>query len=99
VNNVFNNPAEFNKEPIMNATQNTLFFAGFNSYKKMSAAAAALVTGMILVWFSVVAQNAAHQASLSNDHRMVVTATRLVQSTAPIAAEKVAAVQSATTLR
>lgn len=62
----------------MNA--NKMFLSGFNSYKSFSVAAAALVTGMMLVWFYAGAQQAEKAAALAyaKEHRIEVTATRLV---------------------
>lgn len=65
----------------MNA--NKMFLSGFNSYKSVSVAGAALITGMMLVWFYASAQSAEKSAaaSFAKEHRIEVTATRLVAST------------------
>lgn len=62
----------------MNA--NKMFLSGFNSYKSFSVAAAALVTGMLLVWIHAGAQKAEQAAAIAyaKEHRIEVTATRLV---------------------
>ncbi|MDX2219040.1 MAG: hypothetical protein SF172_08465 [Burkholderiales bacterium] len=64
----------------MNA--NKMFLEGFNSYKTVSVAAAAAVTGMMLVWFYASAQKAEQQAAarFAKEHRIEVTATRLVSA-------------------
>lgn len=71
----------------MNA--NKMFLEGFNSYKSVSVAAAAAVTGMMLVWFYASAQSVEKTAAatFAKDHRIEVTATRLVatQSTTTVA--------------
>jgi hypothetical protein len=66
------------QEPIMNASK--MFLEGFTSYKSVSTLAAAAVTGMILVWFYASAQSAEKAAALAyaKEHRIEVTATRLV---------------------
>lgn len=75
--------AATNKEPIMNAT-NKVFYNGVNRYKTVSAAAAALVTGMMLVWFYTAINSAERNAELAYaaEHRITVTATKLVSAPA-----------------
>lgn len=96
---MFNAHAETHKEPIMNTAVNKLFYSGMNGYKTMSAAAAVLVTGLILIWFYAVAQTAQSHATLSDDHRITVTATRLVAAPAGHATQKLAAVERNVTAR
>jgi hypothetical protein len=85
------------QEPIMNSTK--MFLEGFNSYKSVSVAAAALVTGMMLVWFYAGAKSAENAAALAyaEEHRIEVTATRLVSTAA--APHQVASLGSNTTVR
>ncbi|MBL8516162.1 MAG: hypothetical protein JNM76_04240 [Betaproteobacteria bacterium] len=80
----------------MNA--NKMFLSGFNSYKSFSSAAAAVATGLMLVWFYASAQNAekAAAAAYAKEHRIEVTATRLVAADSHA---KVASVGSGTLVR
>ena len=73
--------AATNKEPIMNAT-NKVFYNGVNRYKTVSAAAAALITGMMLVWFYAAINKAERNAEIAYaaEHRITVTATKLVEA-------------------
>lgn len=68
-----------------------MFLEGYNSYKFISLAAAAMVTGMMLVWFYAGAKHVENAAALAyaKEHRLEVTATRLV--TAESSTQRVAA--------
>ena len=65
----------------MNAT-NKVFYNGVNRYKTVSAAAAALITGMTLAWFYTAINKAERNAELAYaaEHRITVTATKLVEA-------------------
>ena len=67
----------------MNAT-NKVFYNGVNRYKTVSAAAAAIVTGMMLVWFYAAINKAERDAdrAWAAEHRITVTATKLVEAPA-----------------
>lgn len=69
----------------MNASK--MFLVGFNSYKSVSVAAAAAITGMMLVWFYASVQNAEQsaEAAFVQKHRIEVTATRLVAANPGVA--------------
>ena len=66
----------------MNASK--MFLEGFTNYKSVSVAAAALATGMMLVSFYATAKNAEQVAAAAyvKEHRIEVTATRLVAAKA-----------------
>ncbi len=76
-----------------------MFLEGFNSYKSISLAAAAVVTGMMLVSFYAGAKNAENAAALAyaKEHRVEVTATRLVP--AESATQRVASLPINTAVR
>ena len=76
-----------------------MFLEGFSSYKSVSVAAAAFVTGLMLVWFYAGAKSAENAAALAyaKEHRIEITATRLVS--APSAPQQIAALGSDTVVR